>query len=97
SIRESVRSLNKKKFIKILFTLATIVIISLLPLLGHRLLIRFFNYFGSNIVQWILTFAWYTLFSMFIPVYMYTAFFDIEDIEREDLIKNNRYGEQEEL
>ena len=96
SLRESVRSITPKLFIKILFTLAITLLLSILPLLGHRLLSHFFKYFGRGVVQWILTFVWYWMLTMFVPAYMYTVFFGVGDIEREDLRPSTSFEYREE-
>ena len=96
SLRESVRSITPKLFVKILFTLGITLLLSILPLLGHRLLSHFYRYTGRAVVQWILTFVWYWFLTMFVPVYMYTVFFGVEDMEREDLIQSSfEYREEE--
>ena len=54
-------------------------------LAANAILVSLFRYSGFQVVNWVLSFAWYYLCCLFLPSYIYAAYFDAEDMERADI------------
>lgn len=89
SLAASARTFNRVKFVNVFLTLGITCFVTILPLVGHALLVHFFHYSGYQIVNWIFSFLWYYLCCLFLTSYIYAAYFDAEDMERADMEEGN--------
>lgn len=85
SLAASTRTFNRVKYMSVLVTLALTCLITILPLAANAVLVSLFRYSGFQVVNWVLSFAWYYLCCLFLPSYIYAAYFDAEDMERADI------------
>lgn len=85
SLAASTRTFNRVRYMSVLVTLALTCLITILPLAANAILVSLYHYSGFQVVNWVLAFAWYYLCCLFLPSYIYAAYFDAEDMERADI------------
>ena len=53
---------------------------------------NYMSVFLYQVVNWVLSFAWYYVCCLFLPSYIYAAYFDAEDMERAD-VPDDKFGD----
>lgn len=92
SLAASTRTFNRVNYMSVFLTLSITCLVTIIPLAAHAILVRFYHYSGYQVVNWVLSFAWYYVCCLFLPSYIYAAYFDAEDMERAD-VPDDKFGD----
>lgn len=92
SLAASTRTFNRVNYMSVFLTLSITCLVTIIPLASHAILVRFYHYSGYQVVNWVLSFAWYYVCCLFLPSYIYAAYFDAEDMERAD-VPDDKFGD----
>lgn len=85
SVAASMRVFSPAVFGKVFVTFGLAFMVTIVPLIGHSIVVYFFHYSAYQLVNWVFSFGWYFIFCIFFPSYVYALFFEAEDLEREDI------------
>lgn len=92
SLAASTRTFNRVNYMSVFLTLSITCLVTIIPLAAHAILVSFYHYSGHQVVTWVLSFAWYYVCCLFLPSYIYAAYFDAEDMERAD-VPDDKFGD----